>query len=862
MSLDIDLLDYLRLEVETDPTGLVNKVANPSGELGGWGWVTPAGNSYLEKYNDSLLYHSPTPAAASWFYTEAIAISAGQYAAASWYLVAVSGYYRVKFEWLNSAGAVLSSSAQTGYLNTAGAVSIGPYLAPASTAYVRLRFDHYSTNAGANPTAGSLLQFNLATVATAATSGALGSSRTNLLTNPDLETNATGWAADPGTTIARVTTQHDQGTASLSFKATTGTTGVKVKTSAYIGVTAGVGYSFSLAVKGSVAGAGLVVGVEWYSDTTGDPASLISTTSNAVHPYPVTAAWARYAVAVTAPAGAAYAKPIFGFISASSANTYYADSLLFELTQTGPFPVTYFDGSTAAGSGWTYAWSGTAHASTSVASSANLAYLEPIPYVDILGASASLEVNRKALDVGVIQALVKDASLDPAVADTIRPGRAVRLRCLNDDTAAWDVLAQGILDKGRVTYDLRKPAAKQATITLATVDANQVLANTNRPDGVASIPDLPYVLEGARIPWNVNGSGDQVASATVASRNDQASALDQVILARDSDLGYAWTTKEGVLTAYDDRTLDYYGTGTVLLDESVYSGLDVSFDVSDCINEVMVNYRRFNSATAEVEEVPFGPYRDAASVEEWGVHQATFTVHGIGEANVAAYAASILAANAQPSRRINSVTIPIRSAADLVEARALIDLYAKVRVTNTDKALDQTLRPTGIQHQISPRRWTMVLTFDQVDTVATPIPTTPQGGSDADLEGVWIAPSLTNSWVNYGAPYALAGYMRKNGIVYLQGLVKLGAVTGVPIFTLPPGFRPAGALIVDGILNNRIVTTGAASAGTAHTHPVNIGDVPVRINIGTDGTIGISAAGSSLANGYLSLSGISFPAEA
>lgn len=857
-ALDIDLLAYLRLEVEDEATGLVNLVANPSGELGGWGWVTPVAGSVMSSEivgaQPMLRFTAPTPSAASHFYTEAAAVAAGQYVAASWRMPSASAAgiaYRAKFEYLDASGAVIGSSAQTGYLvANASTVAVGPFLAPASTAYARLRFDMYLDSGGSyvNPTAGSWLRLYQVTVAKAATSAALGTLRTNLATNPSFETNTTGWTAanSVAARVTAVTTAPYVGEACLRLTASA-SGGVGAWHS--IAVTAGKQYAFSAYSKAATTGRQFRLTADWYGGggtlLLSQAGALVATNAGG---------WTRAELLATAPVGATSVRLwVIAEATAAAGEQHYFDGLLVEqLTSVGA----YFDGATPDAGGVDYAWTGTAHASTSTATSSNLAYVEPVPFVNILSGSASLEINRAALDVGVIQALIKDASLDPATADTIRPGRAVRVRALNDTTGAWDVLATGTLDKARVSYDLRKPLAKQASITLATTDANQVLANTNRPDGVAAIADLPFVLEGARVPWNVDGSGDQVPTATVASSNDQANALDQVILARDSSLGYAWVTKEGVLTAYTDRTLDFYGIGTPTLDESVYSGLDVTFDPEDCINEVMVNYRRFNAATGQVDEVPFGPYRDTASIDEWGVHQKTFTVHGIGEANVPAYAADILAANAQPARRINSVRIPIRSAADLVRTKALLDLYAKVRITNTDKALDQTLRVTGIKHLVSPRRWTMLLTFDQVDTVAGPRPTTPQGGGGV-AEGVWYAATPTNSWTNYGSGFNDAAYMRKNGIVYLRGLLKTGN-NAQAMFTLPEGFRPSGTTNIFPAVF-AVKRSGAASAGTAHTH--DTAEIAGRVNVTSAGAvvpIGVVGVGTW----WVSVDGISFPAEA
>lgn len=55
----------------------------------------------------------------------------------------------------------------------------------------------------------------------------------------------------------------------------------------------------------------------------------------------------------------------------------------------------------------------------------------------------------------------------------------------------------------------------------------------------------------------------------------------------------------------------------------------------------------------------------------------------------------------------------------------------------------------------------------------------------------WTAPTLLNSWVNYGTPYAPAGYYKDVfGIVHLRGVVKNGT-NAVSIFNLPSGYRPA-----------------------------------------------------------------------
>lgn len=58
----------------------------------------------------------------------------------------------------------------------------------------------------------------------------------------------------------------------------------------------------------------------------------------------------------------------------------------------------------------------------------------------------------------------------------------------------------------------------------------------------------------------------------------------------------------------------------------------------------------------------------------------------------------------------------------------------------------------------------------------------------------WIAPTLLNSWVNYGGgSYDDAGYFLDDfGFVNLRGVIKDGVTTaGTVLFTLPSGYRPS-----------------------------------------------------------------------
>lgn len=110
----------------------------------------------------------------------------------------------------------------------------------------------------------------------------------------------------------------------------------------------------------------------------------------------------------------------------------------------------------------------------------------------------------------------------------------------------------------------------------------------------------------------------------------------------------------------------------------------------------------------------------------------------------------------------------------------------------------------------------------------------------------FIAPTLGNSWANYGASYAVAGfYMDGLGRVHLKGLIKSGA-SAATIFTLPPGFRPEQTVIFGVLAQN--------NAGAYEM---------MRIDITSAGAVvamGFIAGGAFGVNIWASLSGISFVA--
>lgn len=1035
MAQQFDTVDVLRLEVEDDPTGLVNLVQNPSGELGGWAWVTPLTDSTIEgEDTPAALFYRRTVAGASYFYTEPMPVTAGEYVAGTYTTIGTgpAHYQRARFEYLDSSLAVLSSSTQTALSGVSGTFNLGPFLAPASTAYVRLRFDVY-TSGGANPTGTNFIYVSDVTVAKAATSGALGSIRKNLVPNPSFETNATGWTGGALTSVARSTAQAHTGTASLAITAgSVSASAATLEGRSGIPVTGGAEYTASAYVRAATAGRSGYLSIYWYN-----AAGSYMSASNGVTFADVTSGWTRFSATKTAPVGATFAtvrvwltgtvasevhyvdavmfeqasslgsyfdsatadgggvtydpatqSPVvsvrtnlctnpsmetnatgwtggtnttvarvtspagdvgaaclsltrttstgyvvargsnpnrvaavhgdyFGFSvrirsaatsrsvllgfayydaggaylglqSASTGTTtvvgawttmgvnryvnltayptaafiapvveiglcavgevHYIDAVMFESTSTS-FPV-YFDGATADGTAdfttIDRAWTGTANASTSTetttvtlpystATASNLAYIEPVPYLNILGPTLHIDTDRTGLDVNILSATIADSTLDPSQSDLVRPGRRCRLMALDGGTDTWKPLFTGKVTRASVEYHLKDPAlpeSKRARITLTAVDPNAPLANTKRAEGVATLDDLPYVLEGCGVPWNVNGSGNQVASATVVALNDNASALDQVAVTRDSNLGYAWVDPEGVLQVWDHGTT----FGTVDLTTADYTDLGVDYDTDRCINEVTIKFLRLNPVTGDTEEVPYGPYRNETSIAEWGVRSKSFTVQGLSEetSDIPDLAAAILAANSTPEVTVNSVTVAVDEASKIGAFLIGTDLYDTAQVEKPDAGYYDDVRVTRIKHRITPTKWQWTLDFEAHDGVASPTfvpsPTTGAGGKTLGqlLCPVGKIDSFICAKVDIPAGWLPLDGATFDAAVYPDLYAMLGNSNTLPDFTdrfmIGAGSK---ALLTTGGAPTKVLT---AANLPPHAHTINHGHTGFKVS--------------------------------
>ena len=193
------------------------------------------------------------------------------------------------------------------------------------------------------------------------------SAATNVFVNPSVETNTTGWVtATSDAALTRQTTVAKSGTASIRSQVQVATAngvgifyGASTAPPFSIAVSAGVSYTFTIWVYTAIPNAVGKPSIRW-----GSSSAVVGAEATAQFAVPVNT-WTRVTVTGTAPAGATGAAPwvwVNGAGTLSTGQNAYFDAARFSPTGAD---LDYFDGSTPATTLYTYAWTGTAHASTS-----------------------------------------------------------------------------------------------------------------------------------------------------------------------------------------------------------------------------------------------------------------------------------------------------------------------------------------------------------------------------------------------------------------------------------------------------------------------------------------------------------------
>lgn len=183
---------------------------------------------------------------------------------------------------------------------------------------------------------------------------------TNLHINPDVEVDAayyiTGSGGSGVSAVARSNTVAAFGTYSARYTCSAASAALVVGPNVNgFPVTPGHTYTFSTHLRSQVSRTSYAR-IQW-RDSGGSALS----TSDAAAAASSTSAFDRFSVTGVAPAGAAYGSPMVMTAGNSGGQFHYLDGTMFH---EGPM-VPYFTGSTPTGTYYSYAWTGTANASTS-----------------------------------------------------------------------------------------------------------------------------------------------------------------------------------------------------------------------------------------------------------------------------------------------------------------------------------------------------------------------------------------------------------------------------------------------------------------------------------------------------------------
>lgn len=345
---------------------------------------------------------------------------------------------------------------------------------------------------------------------------------------------------------------------------------------------------------------------------------------------------------------------------------------------------------------------------------------------NIFNTSGSLHIDRTPMGGSEIKLVTSDPTYDPAVSTLIRKGaRAEISSALNNliDPTNLERMWTGKVDDVRARYVPSKGTTKPV-ITISFTDGNADLAATPRSGGYAALNKLPNVLEGSVVPWNVAGqTGQSSAANTPDWTNDNATALDQVAITRDTNHAYAWLDRFGVFNVHGESTIETY-TREWSVDESRFNGTaEPQLSPDDLINTVMIKALR--QIGDQTEEWNYGPFEDRASIDVYDSRSATFTV-GVPIGTVVsaghwdAFVAEVFTRNAQPYKNYKSLAFFIDGVNNNLFF-ATVDLGDLVNITSPSADfVAEPFRVAQVKHTITTTSWLMELGFTKPDSVAVP----------------------------------------------------------------------------------------------------------------------------------------------
>ena len=423
---------------------------------------------------------------------------------------------------------------------------------------------------------------------------------------------------------------------------------------------------------------------------------------------------------------------------------------------------------------------------------------------NIFDTSSTLTIERHAMDASTIELTTADGAYDPAVSTLIRKGARVEgWIALNNLIVPENLerLFTAKVEDVRASYRTNKGLRVPVTVITMT-DGMADLAATPRAGGYAALENLPNVLEGSIVPWNVTGqTGQSGYPNTPDWINENASALDQVAITRDTHHAYAWLDRWGVFNVHDDGaggTIDTY-TRSFDVDETNFSATaEPELSTDNVINTIMITALR--QVGDQTEEWKYGPYEHRASIDVHGQREAPFTLgvplgDVVGATYFDAFVAEVFARNANPHKGYRELPFSIDNRYNDLWF-ATIDLGDLLNVTSADAGfVDEPFRVTSLKHTITLRDWLLELETSAPDSVASPT-TQPDLAATAG----YAQQNLTlTAAAGTGTAYALR--ISPTLVWVTMGTSSAAVATGSSgsvVGTVPAGLRPATTVWVEG----------------------------------------------------------------
>lgn len=550
--------------------------------------------------------------------------------------------------------------------------------------------------------------------------------RTNLVTNPNFETNTTGWSGVGGSTLSQSSTSSYIG--SYSLLVTDTSTGLAGAATTFT-PTNGISYTLSFYVKNT---AGLTRNMYAQIGWSGGTFSTGTVTS-------VTAGsgWVRLSVTGTAPNSSLANIYLVTSPGASTETTDLAliDAVLIEASSS---LLPYFDGTYAdTYTGYTIesqTWNGTVNASTSTATwGLTSSYIDSqyvldgtTEFADVMNSTTNITVRRGRRDVGdQFSAGTMSFTLNDTLAGGVfnpfdqsspyfdtaesKPGLAPmrEVRLIRYDASN---VAQYLFKGYVVNYDYNFALGGIDTVTVYCADQFYLLAQTyldefnpsaetsgQRIETVLDLPEVDFPALDRDIATGTVDLGHD-SPYTVPAGTNVLQYISQIN--NTAEFGRLFMSAEGKLT-FQNRVgatlsasvADFHDDGTNI----PYNGVGISFEADAVINRAVVTGLNGTSATDE----------NATSIATYFIQTTSITNSLLHDATQIADAAAYLL-NPEPEARYTSVETDF-----LMLTNAQRDTIASIEIGQTitvektfqsgsgTSELAQELSVEGIEHTIN-----------------------------------------------------------------------------------------------------------------------------------------------------------------